>query len=126
MDVLASRFLLTPSDFARSRRFYEHTLGLAVFREFGDETAGGVVFYTGAGLLEVSGQGGPPPAASTRLLLQVRDVTAEWQRLIDAGVDGISAPERKPWGLIEAAIRDPDGLQIVLVEVPPDHRQRRG
>jgi len=30
-------------------------LGLAVFREWGDEHDGGVVFYIGAGLLEVSG-----------------------------------------------------------------------
>ncbi|MBV9039833.1 MAG: VOC family protein, partial [Acidimicrobiia bacterium] len=33
--------------------------------------------------------------------------------------------ERKPWGLREMWIRDPDGLTIVIVEVPEDHPLRR-
>ena len=55
MDVLASRVLLHPRDLERSLRFYEQTLGLAVFREWGSGGHRGVVFYAGGGLLEVSG-----------------------------------------------------------------------
>ena len=51
MDVLASRILVHPSDFERSRRFYAEDLGLAVFREWGDASEGGVVFYIGQGFL---------------------------------------------------------------------------
>ena len=37
----------------------------------------------------------------------------------------LHGPERKPWGLVEMVARDPDGLAIVLVQIPPDHPQRR-
>jgi catechol 2,3-dioxygenase-like lactoylglutathione lyase family enzyme len=123
VDVLASRILLHPSDLDRSRRFYGETLGLAVFREFG----GGTVFFLGNGLLEVSAHrhASDGPSDATRLLLQVRDVEAEHARLRAAGVPVDAPPARMPWGLIEMTARDPDGLALVLVEVPADHPQRR-
>jgi len=124
MDVLASRILLRPRDFERSRQFYADTLGLGIFREWGDERAGGVVFYIGAGLLELSGAGTEPPSSAVRLILQVRDVYDEWRRLVAMEVPIDSEPEVKPWGLVEATIRDPDGLAIIVVEVPPGHPQR--
>ena len=34
-------------------------------------------------------------------------------------------PRPEPWGLVEMWIEDPDGVQIVLVEVPADHPLRR-
>ncbi|HZO37018.1 MAG TPA: VOC family protein [Solirubrobacteraceae bacterium] len=125
MDVLASRVLLCPSDFERSRRFYAEALGLAVFREWGEGLDGGVVFYIGAGLLELSGAATEPPSDAVRLLLQVRDVRHEWARLEAMGVQIEDEPETKPWGLVEMVIRDPDGLAIILVEVPPNHPQRQ-
>jgi catechol 2,3-dioxygenase-like lactoylglutathione lyase family enzyme len=45
MDVLSSRILLRPADLDRSRRFYRDTLGLAVYREFGDRDDPGLVFF---------------------------------------------------------------------------------
>ena len=33
-------------------------------------------------------------------------------------------PVREPWGLIEMWIADPDGVGIVLVEIPADHPLR--
>ena len=126
MDVLASRVLLRPVDFDRSYAFYARTLGLHVFREF----AGGAVFFLGGGYLELSGQGGPPATGDkVSLWLQVRDVDAEWDRLGAAGADQVEAPVDKAWGLREARIRDPDGLLLVLVQVPEGHplrRDRRG
>ncbi|MGH8993091.1 MAG: VOC family protein [Acidimicrobiia bacterium] len=123
MDVLASRVLLRPVDFERSRAFYGQTLGLHLFREF----AGGAVFFLGGGYLEVSGQGGPPvtPPHKISLWLQVRDVDAEWDRLAAAGVEQVEAPVDKSWGLREARLRDPDGVLLVLVEVPEGHPLRR-
>jgi predicted enzyme related to lactoylglutathione lyase len=126
MDVLASRILVRPRDFERSARFYGETLGLAVFREW----RGGVVFFAGGGLLELSGPRTPPardaPGDAVRVLLQVRDVHAEHRRLAAAGVPIVEEPETKPWGLLEMVVSDPDGLQIVVVEVPREHPQRRG
>jgi hypothetical protein len=125
MEVLASRVLLHPRDHEVSRRFYADTLGLGVFREFGPPEHPGVVFFLGAGLLELSGHGETPPSAATRLLLLVRYLETEVARLRDAGVPVVESPERKPWGLWESTLLDPDGLQLVLVEIPEDHPQRR-
>ncbi len=59
------------------------------------------------------------------LWLQVRDVDAEYRRIAAAGVRTVRAPRQEPWGLLEAWIEDPDGVPIVLVEIPADHPLRR-
>ncbi|MGK5115733.1 MULTISPECIES: VOC family protein [unclassified Geodermatophilus] len=123
MDVLSSRILLRPGDAARSQAFYRDVVGLAVYREFGPPDSPGVVFFLGNGLLEVSGTGEPPRGLA--LWLQVRDVAAEVERLRAAGVRVLEEPRTEPWGLVEAWVADPDGVRIVLVEVPPDHPLRR-
>src|SRR5215469_2178431 len=90
VDVLSSRILLRPADLGRSRRFYRDVLGLAVYREFGSPGNPAMVFFLGAGLLEVSGSSAGPAGNSLQIWLE-----------------------------------DPDGVRIVLVEVPPDHPLRR-
>jgi predicted enzyme related to lactoylglutathione lyase len=125
VDVLSSRILLRPADLGRSRRFYRDQLGLAVYREFGSPADPGVVFFLGSGFLEVSGSTPGPPGQSVMIWLQVRDVHAEHERLAAAGVRVLREPAAEPWGLIEMWIEDPDGVRIVLVEVPPDHPLRR-
>jgi len=125
MDVLSSRILLRPADPERSRRFYRDQLGLAVYREFGPPDQPGVVFFLGQGLLEVSGRSAGPAGRSVMIWLQVRDVRAERERLAAAGVAVLREPVTEPWGLTEMWIEDPDGVRIVLVEVPPGHPLRR-
>jgi catechol 2,3-dioxygenase-like lactoylglutathione lyase family enzyme len=122
---LSSRILLRPADMDRSRRFYLDILGLAVYREFGSPDDPGVVFFLGPGLLEISGPAAGPSGRSVMIWIQVRDVHAEHARLAAAGVPIIREPTVEPWGLIEMCIEDPDGVQIVLVEVPADHPLRR-
>jgi len=125
MEVLSSRMLLRPTEFARSHWFYRDTLGLAVYREFGSSEAPGVVFFLGNGLLEVSGRATDPPGDAVALWIQVRDVHAEHRRLLDAGVTILREPRREAWGLVEMWIADPDDVRIVIVEVPADHPLRR-
>jgi catechol 2,3-dioxygenase-like lactoylglutathione lyase family enzyme len=125
VDVLSSRILLRPADLGRSRRFYRDVLGLATYREFGSPADPGVVFFLGPGLLEVSGRSAGPPGRSLMIWLQVRDVHAEHARLAAAGVRVLREPTAEPWGLTEMWIEDPDGVRIVLVEVPADHPLRR-
>lgn len=124
MDVLSSRFLVRPSDLGRSRRFYRDTLGLEVYREFGAPDDPSLAFFLGGGFLEVSGCGTEPVNQSTSLWMQVRDVQAEHARLTAAGVEVLRGPRQEPWGLLEMWIEDPDGLRIVLVQVPDDHPLR--
>jgi predicted enzyme related to lactoylglutathione lyase len=125
MEVLSSRILLRPADLDRSRRFYRDVLGLAVYREFGPADDRGVVFFVGQGLLEVSGHGPSPSGVPVMIWLQVRDVRAEHRRLDGAGAHVLQEPRAEPWGLMEMWIQDPDGVRIVLVEVPEDHPLRR-
>ena len=126
MEVLSSRVLLTPSDFARSVAFYDGPLGLHRAREFGaGGRVTGVVYFLGGGFLEVSGEGAaaaPPPLA---LWLQVRDVDAEHRALEAAGVEVLEPPADRPWGLREMWIADPDGVRIAVVQVPDTHPLRR-
>jgi catechol 2,3-dioxygenase-like lactoylglutathione lyase family enzyme len=120
MEVLSSRLLVRPRDHAVSVAFYRDVLGLAVYREF----PGGVVFFLGHGLLEVSGRSAQAPSPATELWLQVRDLAATEAELTARGVPVLRGPRREHWGLDEMWIADPDGLRIVLVEVPPGHPLR--
>jgi predicted enzyme related to lactoylglutathione lyase len=125
MEVLASRILLRPVDLGRSQWFHRDVLGLAVYREFGDRTHRGVVYFLGGGFLEISGTAEHDAPANLALWLQVRDIDAEHQRLAARGVEILRGPQREPWGLIEMWVADPDGVRIVLVEVPEEHPLRR-
>lgn len=126
MEPLSSRVLLRPADPAASRAFYRDVLGLAVYREFGDPANPSLVFFLGNGLLEVSGQCDGEGLARLQLWIQVRDVQAEFRRLQGTGCGILRPPLREPWGLLEMWITDPDGVRIVLVEIPADHPLRRG
>lgn len=124
IEVLSSRVLLRPADFDRSLRFYGTTLGLHIFREFGDGAHRGVVFFLGGGFLELSGSDASPGADKMSLWLQVPDVDDAFARLAGE-VEAVEVPTDKPWGLREARIKDPDGVLLVLVQVPDTHPLRR-
>ncbi|MEU5027584.1 VOC family protein [Streptomyces milbemycinicus] len=124
VHVLSSRTLLRPTDPERSRAFYGETLGLAVYREFGEGPERGTVYFLGGGFLELSGRSDTPPAPGLQLWLQVDDVAAAHEELTAHGVEVERPPLKEPWGLIEMWISDPDGVKIVLVEVPHDHPLR--
>ncbi|MGW5104971.1 VOC family protein [Streptomyces sp. NPDC004100] len=124
VHVLGSRLLVRPTDPDRSRAFYSDQLGLAVYREFGTGPERGTVYFLGGGFLEVSGRSEQPPSPETRLWLQVADVRAAHEELRAKGVEIVRAPQREPWGLDEMWIADPDGMPIVLVEVPAEHPLR--
>lgn len=124
MEVLSSRVLYGSRDLDGLRRFYEETVGLHVYREYGLEgEVRGVVFFLGGGFLEITRASTASP--SITLWLQVRDAAAEERRMQRAGVDVVKTVERMPWGLVESWVRDPEGNELRLVEVPDDHPIRR-
>ncbi len=125
MEVLSSRVLLRPADFEHSFRFYAEILGLHVYREWGSGPTRGVVFFLGGGFLELSGTSDVTSSEKMSLWLQVRDVDTVGRELEDAGVEVLEAPTNKPWGLREMRAQDPDGVRLVIVEVPTDHPLRR-
>ena len=122
MEILAGRVLIRPVDPDRSVAFYRDVLGLAVYREF----PGGTVFFLGGGFLEVSGRREPGEGGDgLRLWVQVRDLAAAHHELRARGVSIVREPRREPWGLDEMWLADPDGIEIRMVEVPPEHHLRR-
>jgi predicted enzyme related to lactoylglutathione lyase len=125
MEVLSSRVLLHPKDFERSLRFYSESLSLHIYREWGSGSNRGVVFFLGGNFLELSGSSHTTANENVGLWLQVRDVDAVGDVLTETRVDVIELPTDKPWGLREMQIRDPDGLRIVIVEVPENHPLRQ-
>jgi predicted enzyme related to lactoylglutathione lyase len=125
MEVLSSRVLVHPKDFERSLRFYSESLGLHIYREWGSGSNRGVVFFLGGGFLELSGSSHTTANENVGLWLQMRDVEAVGDVLTETRVDVIEPPTDKPWGLREMQIRDPDGLRIVIVEVPENHPLRQ-
>src|SRR5437867_3360879 len=87
MEILSSRVLLRPQDLERSLRFYEDTLDLAVYREWGQGKTRGVVFFLGCGLPSTephrtgSGRRADPsarPAASWAALTLENMVAIGW------------------------------------------------
>ena len=57
--------------------------------------------------------------------IQVCDIHAGHARLAAVGVPVVREPAAEPWGLIEMQLEDPDGIRIVLAEVPAGHPLRR-
>lgn len=141
MEILSSRTLIRPHHLKRSREFYRDVLGLPIHREFGPPESLGTVFFCGNGLIEVSGQAEPqdpaqhpndsassassPNNPELTFWMQVRDVATEYERIKNAGATVLRAPQEEFWGLIEAWVADPDGIKIVLVQIPEDHPLRR-
>ncbi len=84
------------------------------------------MFFLGGSFLELSGSSDVPSSAKVGpWLLQVRDVYAVGRGLENAGVEVVERPVDKPWGLREMRVGDPDGVRLVIVEVPEDHPLRR-
>lgn len=126
MHVLQSRLLLRPTALDASVDFYEHRVGLVRYREWGRAPHRGVVYFLGGGYLELTESAeGAAPVRGVRLWLQVADAQAARDELSARGVAIAAEPERKPWGLIELSVHDPDGLELVIVETPLDHPLRR-
>lgn len=118
MEILSSRVILRPADYDATLAFYRDSLGLAIAREY----PGGTVFFAGQSLIEVAGHGAAG-AFGGALWLQVRDVLAAQAALAGTGAV-VRDAELEPWGLWEMWLADPDGVPIVLVQVPDGHPLR--
>ena len=124
MEILASRVLFRPKDYARSVAFYRAGIGLAIAREY----SGGTVFYAGQSLIEIAGHGAPAgdaPPFPGALWLQVRDLAVAQDQLRQRGVEIAREARQEPWGLHEMHVTDPDGVTLIFVQVPEDHPIRR-
>ncbi|MFF3179730.1 VOC family protein [Rhodococcus pyridinivorans] len=124
MEILSSRTILRPRDPEAALEFYGSTLGLAIAREY----PGGTVFFAGQSLIEIAAHGRSDDSDEMfhgALWLQVRDVYDAEAELALKGVRIVRGAKQEPWGLHELWIADPEGIPIVLVQIPEDHPLRR-
>ncbi|EME19285.1 VOC family protein [Rhodococcus triatomae] len=123
MEILSSRIILRPKDYEATLAFWRDALGLAIAREY----PGGTVFFAGQNLIEVAGHGGSDVESvfEGAIWLQVRDIEDARAELESEGVRIVREPRQEPWGLHEMWIADPDGVPVVLVQIPADHPIRR-
>jgi catechol 2,3-dioxygenase-like lactoylglutathione lyase family enzyme len=101
--------MLQTSDLERTIDWYESVLGFACVSRSGDEWCRlerdqvSLMFMRNAHL-------GAPHATATQYI-QVNDVMGLWSAVRDR-VTAEWAPERMPYGMLEFAIRDPDGYLL--------------
>ena len=124
MDISIHASFLPHSDPDASLAFYRDGLDLAIAREY----PGGTVFHAGQSLIEIAGHGAPAAGAPPfpgALWLQVRDLDATQEALRQRGIQITREARQEPWGLMEMHVHDPDGVLLIVVEVPDDHPLRR-
>ena len=133
--VFELRVALTASDYERSMKFYCDGLGLEPSALWSNGGGRALILDMGKATLElfdeiqaatidqieaeqrISGQ--------VRFALQVPDLKAAMDRLLEHGATLIHAPTLTPWGDYNVRLQDPDGMQITLFQVPENNEQDR-
>ena len=126
--VFELRVALTASDYERSMKFYCDGLGLEPSALWSNGGGRALILDMGKATLElfdeiqaatidqieaeqrISGQ--------VRFALQVPDLKAAMERLLEHGATLVHPPILTPWGDYNVRLQDPDGMQITLFQVP--------
>jgi lactoylglutathione lyase len=112
-------------DVARSRTFYHEVLGFAASDENSDAyvqmTLGDTVIslnrYHGLPPEHpIRGRAGEPLGLGVEIVLEVPDLRERHERLKAQGIALLSDLERRPWGLEDFRLADPDGYYLRLTE----------
>ncbi|HZM46282.1 MAG TPA: VOC family protein [Burkholderiales bacterium] len=110
--LFAVRVFVT--DWDRAIRFYTETLGMRT--TYRNDEIGWAQMATGEGQLalervEPSDEEGKALVGRfVGVSLQVPDIFATYDLLVERGVEFVAPPEKQPWGGVLAHLRDPDGM----------------
>jgi len=112
------------ADMARSEHFYQAAFGAQVHKVRAGESA--LQFPAGPMIILVQGQpreaAAPLPAGAGGFLLQVGDIDAAFAHVTEAGGRVVRAPNSgeaaQSFGVRAGVIRDPDGVQIEVIQRP--------
>lgn len=133
--VFELRIALTASDYERSMKFYCDGLGLEPSALWSNGGGRALILDMGKATLElfdeiqaatidqieaeqrISGQ--------VRFALQVPDVKAAMERLLEHGATLVHPPIITPWGDYNVRLQDPDGMQITLFQAPASSDESR-
>lgn len=124
---------LSSRDYERLVRFYADGLGLAPDQFWSNDQGQSTVLDLGRATLELFDEQqaetvdrievGRRVSGSVRLALQVPDLEAAVERLLDHGATLVHPPVVTPWGDRNARLQDPDGLQVTLYQVADSQAQ---
>jgi catechol 2,3-dioxygenase-like lactoylglutathione lyase family enzyme len=107
------RVIVPSARFPASLAFYGDQLGWPVTKDF----PGGRIFGCGAEarieVLDVPSA----PRSTTSCALEIDDVDALHDRLVEAGITLVQPPVDQPWGHRNMAIEDPDGTKLIFFHV---------
>ena len=126
--VMDLRVALTTDAFERLVSFYCDGLGLKPAQIWPDDQGRAVILNMGKATLEIFDEtqaqtidqieAGQRISGQIRFALQVPDLKAAMQRLLAHGAILVHPPVVTPWGDRNVRLRDPDGLQITLFQIP--------
>jgi methylmalonyl-CoA/ethylmalonyl-CoA epimerase len=126
--VLELRVALTASDYERLTKFYCDGLGLEPAAIWNNDQGKALVLDMGRATLELFDEAQAQLidqieaeqrlSGQIRFALQVPDLKAAMERLLDHGATLIHPPVLTPWGDYNVRLQDPDGMQITLFQAP--------
>jgi len=131
--VFELRVALTTSDYERLTKFYSEGLGLKPAALWNNGQGKALVLDMGKATLELFDEAQAEIvdqieaeqriSGQIRFALQVPDLKAALERLLDHGAVLVHPPIITPWGDYNVRLQDPDGMQITLFQVAQNHKQ---
>lgn len=128
--ILELRVAITTSEFERLKQFYCDGLGLEIAASWQNDGGNAVLLDLGHAALEIFDErqaqvvddleAGSRVSGQIRFALQVPDLTSAMERLLAHGAALVHPPVETPWGDRNVRLRDPDGMQVTLFQVPKD------
>ncbi|PKO12722.1 MAG: glyoxalase [Chloroflexi bacterium HGW-Chloroflexi-10] len=125
--VIELRVALTTGDYQRLVKFYCDGLGIEPAAIWDNGQGQALVLNMGSATLEIFDEmqaetidqleAGQRVSGQIRFALQVPDLQAAMQRLLDHGATLVHPPVITPWGDYNVRLRDPDGMQMTLFQV---------
>lgn len=126
--VLELRIALTTNEYDRLVSFYCDGLGLEPAQAWPEDQGRALVLDMGRATLEVFDpkqaqtideiEVGRRVSGKVRFALQVPDLDAAVERLLEHGATQVHPPVETPWGDRNVRFQDPDGMQITLYQAP--------
>lgn len=133
--ILELRVAITTSEFERLKQFYCDGLGLEIAASWQNDGGNAVLLDLGHAALEIFDErqaqvvddleAGSRVSGQIRFALQVPDLTSAMERLLAHGAALVHPPVETPWGDRNVRLRDPDGMQVTLFQVPKDPSRGR-
>lgn len=111
------RVVIPTGRYEASAAFYAEVLGWPLVRDWPDPGRGGIFSTGGETVVELLAVADAAPVTGMFCAVRVADATAEASRLVAAGTPLDQPLADQPWGHRNLAVRDPNGVRIVLFEV---------